>query len=154
TIEALGFDRNRNERRVLSRLAKVRKRAGKLRDMDVFTGYTATVSVSGEQDCLVELLEYLGAERYRHARRLRALVRRDGAGLRRRLKRTATRLDELLGGDGARRSDVNETVPKEAMATALKLSVDLAAPATLSRKTLHPYRLKVKDLRSVLQMAT
>jgi CHAD domain-containing protein len=39
------------------------------------------------------------------------------------------------------------------MATALRLSSRLKTPAQLSKKTLHPYRLKVKELRYVLQMS-
>jgi CHAD domain-containing protein len=39
------------------------------------------------------------------------------------------------------------------MASALALSHDLAAPARLTHGTLHPYRLKVKELRYVLQMS-
>jgi CHAD domain-containing protein len=153
-VDALGFDGRRNERRLLSSLGTIRKRAGRVRDMDVLTGHTATVAVDGEQDCLLELLEYLGAERYRHARRLRQLMRQDGAALRKRLKRTSRRIDERVPAPGAHGSDADPVVAKEAMATALKLSGELATPATLSRRTLHPYRLKVKDLRNVLKMAT
>jgi CHAD domain-containing protein len=122
--------------------------------MDVLTGYTAAAAVGDEQDCRVELLEHLGAKRYRHARQLRTLLRRDGAVLRMRLKRTSRRIEKLLPADGGSGSDVQPIVPKEAMATALKLSAELAAPTVLTRKTLHPYRLKVKELRNVLQMAT
>jgi CHAD domain-containing protein len=154
TVGALGLDARRNERRLLRGLGRLRKRAGKVRDMDVLTGYTAAARVDDEQDCRVELLEHLGAERYRHARLLRTLLRRDGAVLRMRLKRTSRRIEKIFPADGGSGSDVQPIVPKEAMATALKLSGELAAPTVLTRKTLHPYRLKVKELRNVLQMAT
>ena len=39
------------------------------------------------------------------------------------------------------------------MAFVLKLSCELATPATLNRKNLHAYRLKIKELRYVLEMA-
>ena len=39
------------------------------------------------------------------------------------------------------------------MATALQLSSRLKTPARLAKGTLHSYRLKVKELRYVLQMA-
>ena len=39
------------------------------------------------------------------------------------------------------------------MATALQLASRLKTPARLSKRTLHSYRLKVKELRYVLQMA-
>jgi CHAD domain-containing protein len=39
------------------------------------------------------------------------------------------------------------------MAFVLKLSSELASPATLNRKNLHAYRLKIKELLYVLEMA-
>src|SRR5205085_10736369 len=39
-------------------------------------------------------------------------------------------------------------------AAAVKLAVELAAPARLGKTTLHPYRIAVKELRNVLQLAT
>ena len=77
-------------------LARLRKRAGKIRDMDVLTGCASTVQVDGEQDCSVQLLEYLGAERYRQANKMRGLVRIYGPELRRRLRRTSAKLDRFL----------------------------------------------------------
>jgi CHAD domain-containing protein len=40
-----------------------------------------------------------------------------------------------------------------AAATAVKLAVQLAVPQRLGRETLHPYRLKVKELLYVLELA-
>src|SRR5262245_27954486 len=68
-IDALGLAERGNERRIGTRLARVRKRAGKVRDMDVLTADATTVTMRGERDCLVELVEHLGAERHRHAAR-------------------------------------------------------------------------------------
>ena len=143
-VEALGLDGGRLD----SHLRRLRKRAGKVRDMDVLTAHATTVAVPGEEACLVELLQYLGAERYRHARRLCAFVRRDGSTLRRLLKRADRRIARCLTDDGE--ADPART---RTMAAALALSRDLAAPATLTHVTLHPYRLKVKELRYVLQMS-
>jgi CHAD domain-containing protein len=143
-MEALGLDGGRLD----AHLRRLRKRAGKVRDMDVLTAHAATVSVSGEGACLVELLQYLGAERYRHARRLRAFVRRDGSTLRRLLKRADRRIARCLPDDGD-----SDSARTRTMATALTLSRDLAAPTTLTHATLHPYRLKVKELRYVLEMS-
>jgi hypothetical protein len=58
TLEALGLDGGRNARRVRAILETLRRRAGKVRDMDVLTGYAASVAANGEEECLVELLEY------------------------------------------------------------------------------------------------
>ena len=143
-MDALGLDGGRLD----SRLRRLRKRAGKVRDMDVLTAHAATVAVAGEEACLVELLEWLGAERYRHARRLCKLVRREGSALRRLLKRTDRRIARCLPDEGD-----SEPARSRTMAAALSLSRDLATPTTLTHATLHPYRLKVKELRYVLEMS-
>jgi len=154
--QALRLDYKRNERRVLRVLARHRKRAGKVRDMDVLTAHTSNLHVDKDQDCLVQLLEYLGSARYRHARKLSEEMRDTGPALRRRLKRTATRVEKLIpdGKNGKKKSSNGQTeAAAEAAATALKLAADLENPPTLNRNNLHPYRLNVKELRNVLQLA-
>ncbi len=150
-LDAFSMDVRRNERRVLRGLDRVRKRAGKVRDMDVLTSYVATLDGDTDEECRVELLEFLGAERYRHAKALHEVLRRDGAALAHRLKRTRRRLDKRLApdSDGEQRTAAAAHV----MACALALSGGLATPPKLDRRTLHPYRLKVKELRSVLRLA-
>jgi len=120
--------------------------------MDVLTGYASTVKVHQERDCLVQLLEYLGAERYRRAEQLHARMGKYGAKLRR-LKRSLARLQKLIPNHNKKSAGDRNTAPAEAMAFVLKLSSKLAAPATLNRKHLHGYRLKIKELRYVLEMA-
>ena len=153
TLDALAMKERRNERRLLQDLSRLRKRAGKIRDMDVLTGCAASVQVQGEQDCAVQLLERLGAERYRQASKMRILVKNHGADLRRRLKRSAARLEMLVGQMQKNAADNKPRPPFDAMAVAFQLSSDLRTPARLSRGNLHPYRLKVKQLRYVLQMS-
>ena len=148
-LEALGLDRRSNERRMLQDLRKLRKRAGKVRDMDVLTAFTSQLQVDGEADCKVQLLEHLGTQRSKHAKKMRGLLRKDGSSLLKRLKRSSTRIQKLLqraerNGDGT---------ASTAMAEALRLSSELADPPRLDRRNLHPYRLKVKQLRYVLEMA-
>src|SRR2546430_8135357 len=62
-FRTLGLDSKRKVKRLLRGLGDIRKRAGKVRDMDVLSADALTVKPDGEQDCLVQLLEYLGAER-------------------------------------------------------------------------------------------
>jgi CHAD domain-containing protein len=150
---ALKLDSRRNERRVLRDLSRARKRAGKIRDMDVLTSYTASVHANQQQDCLVQLLEYLGARRYRQAERLQAAMKKRGSALRRRLKRASTRIDKLIAATSKDPAAAQNGASADAMASAVKLSEELTAPATLNKNNLHPYRLKVKELRYVLQMA-
>ena len=149
SIEALGLNSRGNEERLLRDLAQLRKRAGRIRDMDVFTGCAATVHAEGEQDCAVRLLEHLGAKRYRRAKKMMQQIGKYRQVLRQRLKRSLTHIDRLLSDT----KNAKNFAPTDAMATALQLSSRLKTPARLGKKTLHPYRLKVKELRYVLQMS-
>ena len=149
SVEALALNNRGNEERVLRDLAQLRKRAGKIRDMDVFTGCASTVHVEGEQDCAVRLLEHLGRKRYRRAKKMMRQIGKYRQVLRQRLKRSLTHIDRLLNET----KNAKNFAPTDAMATALQLSFRLKTPARLGKKTLHPYRLKVKELRYVLQMS-
>jgi CHAD domain-containing protein len=151
TFNTLRLNSKRTVKRLLRDLADVRKRAGKVRDMDVLTAHALTVNQPGEQDCLVQLLEHLGAERNKFAKKLCLLIETDSPQLRRKLKRNSKRVQQLFkqAGDDPARSDTTRLI----MAKALALSSELNTPARLSRSNLHPYRLKVKELRNVLQLS-
>jgi CHAD domain-containing protein len=148
SIEALALDRRKNERRLIKEIKKVHRRAGKIRDMDVLTGYLAKLHLDREQDCEVQLLEHLGAERQRQAKKLhRVLVKEDGYFIKR-LRRASADVRTVLEDTGSAPKAVSE-----AAATGLQLSSELAATKKFHRGNLHPYRLKVKRLRYLLQMA-
>ncbi|PYX89547.1 MAG: hypothetical protein DMG68_04730 [Acidobacteria bacterium] len=152
TVAALGLESTGNGRRLLGEVARVRKPAGKVRDMDVLTAFASTLDVDGERECAVELLEYLGARRYRRARKLRTSVSKYGPGLRRRLRRQSAKIDKLMRKAAKAKAD-GRNGAADAAALALHLSHELRQPARLDRNTLHPYRLKVKELRNILQLA-
>jgi CHAD domain-containing protein len=152
-LKAFAMNFRRNEDRLLADLLPLRKRAGKIRDMDVLTACASTADVDGEQNCTLQLLEHLGARRYRHARKMRTLVRQYGPVLRRRLRRSRERLRRLLMRRARNLPDDRPSAPVEAMATALQLSSELHAPARLHKGNLHSYRLKVKELRNILEMS-
>lgn len=149
TLAALHFDDRRNERHSLQVLERIRGRAGKIRDYDVLTSMVRTLEVAGEQDCLVILLEHLGAERVRRVHKLRRLIHRKRQLLRRRLKRAGRRLKQQLnGGNGGRPVQTAAQV----LAAAVARTTELAIAERLNRQTLHAYRLKLKELRDVLLM--
>jgi CHAD domain-containing protein len=158
TVGALGLDSKRNERRLLRELARVRKRAGKVRDMDVLTGNASSLHVDKDLDCLIQLLEYLSSARYQHAEKLLVVIKENGPTLRRRLKRSSAHFQKVIPIVSKRDNRKNfsnqrTAAAAEAAATALKLAKDLENPPTLNRSNLHLYRLKVKELRNILQMA-
>jgi CHAD domain-containing protein len=153
TMTALSLDSRRNARKLLKDLSRIRKRAGKVRDMDVLTACAATIDAGEEQDCKVQLLEHLGAERRKLAKNLHTTVAKNAQPVRRRLKQFSDEIDRFLCLDEDHACDPAKA-SAQAAAAALALSSELATtPARLGRQNLHPYRLKVKELRNVLRMA-
>ena len=149
-FEALSLDTLGARKSILKNLRRCRKRAGKVRDLDVLTSYAATVRLKGEEECSVRLLEHLGAQRRKYAKKLYAEVRRRRSVVRNDLKSMPPLLNKLTrptpdgSGPGAAGSS--------AAANAVALAVRLAEPRRLNRGNLHPYRLKVKQLQNILRM--
>jgi CHAD domain-containing protein len=146
-MQALALDSNGNEQRLLKKLVKLRKRAGNVRDLDVLTGYVATLEIDDEDSCLVQLLEYLGWEHGRRSQQFHSTAMKQGESLRRRLKRTSIRLEALAKGGVA-----GNTAPGYTTLSELRLQRELTAPIRLTKNNLHPYRLQVKELRYMLEM--
>ena len=151
-LHALMLDCDRRGRKLLKALKPIRSRAGKVRDMDVLMGFASSLRPQGDEECLLQLLEYIGAERYRQARKLHRVVLRHGTQARPRLKRSAIylgkvfhKLDKQWKG-----ADVWSV---EAMSLALLLARKLGQWPQLNAANLHAFRLKVKELRYVLQLA-
>jgi CHAD domain-containing protein len=149
-FETLGLDQKRAVRHLVSDLSDVRKRAGKVRDMDVFTEHALTVKQNGERACHVKLVEHLATQRQKYAKKLRRDIEKRSSHLRSDIKRNAKRLEKVLR-DAAKNPDSNPGA--SAMARTIQLSVELQKPVRLTKANLHPYRLKVKELRDVLQMS-
>lgn len=152
-VDAFGLSSKGNERSLLPDLEVVRKRAGKIRDIDVLTGYMLNIEVKGEQDCVVQVVENLGMERARQAQKLRRLAVKYGPRLRRRLKRSGSRLEKLVKEAEERPYGSAPDQTAEATSRALQLAGELKVPPKLNKSNLHPYRLKVKELRYVLQLS-
>src|SRR5262245_52226608 len=151
TFTTLGLDSKTKVKRLLRDLRHVRKGAGKVRDMDVLTANALTIKQGGEQDCLVQLLEHLGAERNKHARKLKRVIETNTPQLRRNLKRNSKRVEKIL--EQAVNNPEDSDATPATMAKAIRMASELNSPARLRRDNLHPYRLKVKELRNVLQLS-
>jgi len=146
-LHALSLDSNGDEQRLLKSVKRIRRRAGKIRDMDVLTANVCSVKVNSGGDCEVQLLEHLGAQRHKYAKKLHSTVLKESAVLKRTLQREVAELDALM------EDSKPEQAAAQAGARALELASQLTDPPRLNRSNLHPYRLKVKELRYVLQMA-
>jgi len=142
-LQASGLDAQRKEKWLLKQFARIRKRAGKVRDMDVLTAHLSTVRVNGKLDCLIQLFEYLGAKRYEKAERLHQVVNKHRDTINKRLKKIARTLEKRMGKSSAANA---------ATSAAMQSSAELAAYGSLNRGNLHEYRVKLKELRDILQM--
>jgi CHAD domain-containing protein len=151
TLDALGLVLPNGER-VLRQEKPFRRRAGKIRDMDVLTGLAGSLVVESGDESRVELLEYLGEQRYRQAHKLRVAARIDGPKFRSELQRRVARLETHVGDKASTKAKAEAAAAVTARAVAL--SRQLSTYPRLSRTNLHEFRLQVKHLRYILQMAT
>ena len=135
---------------LLKHQTAIRKRAGKVRDMDVLTTYATRMKPEGEDDCRVQLLEHLGATRKKDAGKLHRAVVKHGPKARNGLKGAEVKLEKILCLDGNKNCDPAEALA-QTTAFALKLESKLSDPPRLGRNNLHPYRLKVKELHNVMR---
>lgn len=143
-------DPDRNGRKILKQISKVRKKAGKVRDVDVLTAYATELPHDGdEESCSIRLLEHLGAVRHKNAKKLRKTAQQLAPDLRKRLKRVSQDLQNRVK---QRQADQSRTSTRITSA-ALELVGELERPTSLNETNLHPYRLKVKELRNLLRLA-
>ncbi len=154
-LPAAQFDTGRNGKRLLRELRPIHKRAGKVRDMDVLTAHLLELGVDrdSEGDCQVQLLEHLGEKRYRQGKKLEREVRKRRANIRARLKSLSRDIHSATEPRDGKNTDSDRKPRVNAAASALDLASELSGPKTLGRTNLHPYRLKVKQLRYVLKSA-
>jgi CHAD domain-containing protein len=138
------------KKQLLNDLPKIRKLCGKVRDMDVLIGLAMSVKTQDEdRACLVQLVEHLGTARSKRAKKLRRLAKNNAPRVRKHLARVSKVIDELA----APRSDDSSSVDSQNAAALVELASQLRSPEKLNKRNLHAYRLKIKELRYVLQLA-
>ena len=148
TLFAFSLDQKRAGKRLLKAVTPVRKRAGRVRDMDVLTGFASTLAANPDKECVTELLEHLGKQRFDGARKLHKAAVRNRKLASRSLKRCSSSIAKRVNG-----KKVRNDWAIDASAAALQLSTELAKWPKLTAGNLHPFRLKVKELRNVLQLS-
>jgi len=132
---------NRNQERLLGMLDRIRRRAGKVRDMDVQLGALRGFKVSLEPRRKTRLMEQLLEARVQHERRLSKLLKKnDVREIRRRLRKATRSFPRALTAD-----------PVKTAARILG-SVNGSA-ASLNDEALHRYRLALKRARYAAEFA-
>jgi CHAD domain-containing protein len=128
----------RNKKKALKLVAKLRKRAGKLRDTDVQIALLKGLKVPDRQNRRAQLLELLDEE---HDRLTRKLSKAADVSTLRELRKRLRREQEAINFDGI---------------DPLRLAVN-ALPridqASLTEKTLHDFRLGAKRARYLAELA-
>jgi CHAD domain-containing protein len=150
-LRAFALEDEREGAQLLRALEPVRKRAGKVRDADVLTGLAASLSNGSGSESLIEVMEHLGVRHARFASRLEKTLNSERREARRRLKAVMKWFKSELA---APNSDAADSWRRYAVARAIDLSSELDEWPALRADNLHPFRLKVKELRYVLQLSS
>jgi CHAD domain-containing protein len=135
----------------LKAITRIFKQAGKVRDMDVLTAFASNLPADGQDPnhgaCLAQLLQHLQEKRQQSALKLHARIAKHSKAVSHLLKQCSSRLP------GSRDPTDTQRLQSNATAFALQLWGELAAWPRLTVANMHPYRLKLKELRYTLQMA-
>ncbi len=149
-LEALLFaftlDREPSGQRLLKSLARIRKRAGKVRDMDVIMVFATGLADGAVQPDLVQLLEQLAAGRAKAAHQLRSCIAKHGESTRHELKECRAQLRKCKAADW-------QKLEAGALARGMLLTSELSGEAHPTAANLHSYRIRLKRLRYTLQLA-
>ncbi|GGA68080.1 hypothetical protein GCM10011507_19490 [Edaphobacter acidisoli] len=140
-IHALELEDEPAAHRLLKTTTRLRRRAGKVRDLDVLTGFTRQLAVPGQEEALAALAEHLSAQRKKAARRLKSTVSNHREAARRALKRCRKQLLAHL--------DVQEKIEFAAATLQAALSIS----PRIGAADLHRYRIKLKELRYTLELS-
>jgi len=143
TLTALGINHKKKSRRLLKLLTPVRKTAGKVRDMDVLIGHALTLSEHPGKQAVVLLVEHLSKMRVKYARKLHEQVSRRRPDLRGCLKDEVKLIRKRLrasspGLDGQAAPGI--------------LITELSHWPGLDQNNLHLFRIRIKELRYMLQL--
>lgn len=150
-VQALALDQKKFGHPLLKTMARIFRKAGKVRDMDVLAAFASGLTTNGHIDerdpCLIQLLEHLHGKRKKAALRLQACIAKQAEAAHHGLREFSSWLESRNEAADIQRSQPNAT------AFASQRRAELAAWPRLTVANMHPFRLKVKALRYTLQMA-
>jgi CHAD domain-containing protein len=145
--EALNSGRERKVRRRLKALIVISKAAGKVRDMDVLVELACSLPTRRKDECLVQLLEYLGEQRFKAAAKLHETISAKREEAFHSLKQCSQLLDGSLSQS---KKNTPASLPTHMVGLVQALALELSDCPRLNKDSLHSFRLKVKELRSIL----
>jgi len=144
-LAAVSLDSQKQPRRLLKVMTPVRKAAGQVRDIDVLINDAVTLAKGRRSETFVELVEHLSHMRRKRAKRLWAFIAKRRTEARKRLKRSAKLIDKRVHDKSA--DSVGFSVTPQILVT------ELCHWPALNLDNLHPFRIRVKELRYMLQLS-
>ena len=138
-VHAFSSDSDRKAQRLLKLTEPVRKALGKVRDMDVFIAKVHRIGDDSTREGLVRLVEHIATRREKHLGRLRRIIEQHRKEIRRALGQYARSLES---GNG---------VVSPAAAQILRAELDHWPE--IDAANLHEFRIRVKELRYMLQLS-
>jgi CHAD domain-containing protein len=140
-LEELIPERDRNQKKLLKMLGRIRKRAGKVRDLDVQLAALRSLKIPQEPRRKTQLTRELLELRAKHEKKLRKmLTKEDVREIRKRLKRAA--------------KEVTLETSRDSLALAREMLAKVSHPAgPVSEATLHQYRIVIKRARYAAEFA-
>lgn len=160
-LEALSPNGDRSQKRLARSLRRLRRRAGRIRDLDVHQAALRSLKIGRDSTRKQQLITELGERRSRQERKLlKRLDRESVTELRKRLARASAEI--LKPANGRRRKSTATSAnpgPRPAHHTMDPLATSLRMFARLARETgpltdanLHPFRTGCKRIRYVAEM--
>jgi CHAD domain-containing protein len=140
-LEHLLPERDRNQKKLLNMLDRIRRRTGKVRDLDVQLAALRSLKVPQEPRRKTQLMQGLIELRAKHEKKLRKMLTKETIReIRKRLKRGA--------------KDVPAETGRDALKVARSMLKEVVRPAgPVSEDLLHQYRTVVKRARYAAEFA-
>ena len=138
------------EEKLLKQLGRLRRRAGKVRDLDVQIDALASLRLDSITRDRARVMSFLQKARIRREKKLLAAFEEElDAGLRKRLKRTSARLQQELA-QPAQRQAAEERFLRAALE---RFAAVVRRYPTLGEGNLHQFRMDCKRVRYLAEMA-
>ena len=137
----MAAENTRNDKKLLKLLSRLRKKAGRVRDLDVQTMALRSLKLPQEAVRKSQLLRTLAEERGKREKKLgKALDKKTVAEVRKRLKRTANNLE------------IRKNVDPLSLARQKIVELEVE-PGAMTEKTLHRFRIAGKRARYIAELA-
>ncbi len=145
----------KESRRLLKSIEPIRKAAGGVREMDVLIGNARRLARYVEGDSLTRLVEQLHIARRQNAAELRRVLGRRRTAARENLKAYSSLIRKAMAQEERKASANGLPDPSHegVHSAAANVVRELGAWPPLNTENIHAFRLKVKELRYILQLS-